>query len=139
MIKTETRERIATIELARLDKKNALTAAMYAAMTDTLAAAESDSGVRAIVIHGTRDCFTAGNDLKDFLEGPAGASQALRFVSALSKVCKPVVAAVGGPAATGPRYHDRGAGTGPGGLRRHRPGHVRRARRGVGRLGAGRR
>jgi len=98
MIKTETRERIATIELARLDKKNALTAAMYAAMTDTLAAAESDSGVRAIVIHGTRDCFTAGNDLKDFLEGPAGASQALRFVSALSKVCKPVVAAVGGPA-----------------------------------------
>src|SRR5258708_17932856 len=98
MIKTETRERIATIELARLDKKNALTAAMYAAMTDTLAAAESDSGVRAIVIHGTRDCFTAGNDLKDFLEGPAGASQALRFVSALSKVSKPVVAAVGGPA-----------------------------------------
>src|SRR2546426_1332301 len=98
MIKTETRERIATIELARLDKKNALTAAMYAAMTDTLATAESDSGVRAIVIHGTRDCFTAGNDLKDFLEGPAGASQALRFVSALSKVGKPIVAAVGGPA-----------------------------------------
>src|SRR5260221_14636758 len=98
MIKTEIRERIATIELARPDKKNALTAAMYAAMTDTLAAAESDSGVRAIVIHGTRDCFTAGNDLKDFLQGPAGASQALRFVSALSKVCKPVVAAVGGPA-----------------------------------------
>jgi len=44
MIKTEIRERIATIELARLDKKNALTAAMYAAMTDTLATAESDSG-----------------------------------------------------------------------------------------------
>src|SRR5260370_20819019 len=51
-----------------------------------------------MVILVTRDCFTAGNDLKDFLQGPAGASQALRFVSALSKVCKPVVAAVGGPA-----------------------------------------
>jgi enoyl-CoA hydratase/carnithine racemase len=98
MIKTEIRERVATIELARPDKKNALTAAMYAAMTETLASAESDPGVRAILIHGTRDCFTAGNDLKDFLEGPAGASQALRFVSALSKVGKPVVAAVGGPA-----------------------------------------
>ena len=98
MIRTETRERLATIELARADKKNALTAEMYAAMTDALAAAESDPGVRAILIHGTRDCFTAGNDLKDFLEGPAGASQALRFVSALSKVAKPVVAAVGGPA-----------------------------------------
>src|SRR5258705_5831968 len=67
-------------------------------MTDPLATAESDSGAQAIVIQGTRDCFTAGNDLRDFLEGPAGASQALRFVSALSKVCKPVVAAVGGPA-----------------------------------------
>jgi enoyl-CoA hydratase/carnithine racemase len=98
MIKTETRDRIATIELSRPDKKNALTAAMYAAMTESLAAAESDPGVRAILIHGTRDCFTAGNDLKDFLEGPTGASQALRFVSALSKVGKPVVAAVGGPA-----------------------------------------
>jgi len=98
MIKTEIRDRIATIELARPEKKNALTAAMYATMTDTLAAAESDPGVRAILIHGARDCFTAGNDLKDFLQGPAGASQALRFVSALSKVGKPVVAAVGGPA-----------------------------------------
>src|SRR5215510_1520044 len=98
MIKTEIRERVAMIELARPDKKNALTAAMYATMTDTLAAAESDPGVRAIMIHGTRDCFTAGNDLKDFLQGPTGASQALRFVSALSKVAKPVVAAVGGPA-----------------------------------------
>lgn len=98
MIKTETRERIATIELARPDKRNALTSAMYAAMTDALAAAESDPAVRAVLIHGSRECFTAGNDLKDFLQGPAGASQALRFVSALSKVAKPVVAAVGGPA-----------------------------------------
>ena len=98
MIKFDTRESIAAIELARVDKKNALTAAMYAAMTDALAAAESDPGVRAILIHGTRDCFTAGNDLKDFLAGPAGASQALRFISALSKVGKPVVAGVGGPA-----------------------------------------
>ena len=98
MIKTETQERVVTIELARPDKKNALTAAMYAAMSDALASAEADPGVRAIVIHGARDCFTAGNDLKDFLAGPAGASEALRFVSALSKVRKPVVAAVGGPA-----------------------------------------
>ena len=98
MIKTGTTDRVATIELARTEKKNALTTTMYAAMTDALAAAEADPGVRAVLIHGTRDCFTAGNDLKDFLAGPAGASQALRFISALSKVGKPVVAAVGGPA-----------------------------------------
>jgi enoyl-CoA hydratase/carnithine racemase len=71
---------------------------MYAAMTESLAVAEAVGVVRAILIHGSRDCFTAGNDLKDFLEGPSGASQALRFVSALSKVRKPVVAAVAGPA-----------------------------------------
>jgi enoyl-CoA hydratase/carnithine racemase len=98
MIKTETLNRITTIELARPDKKNALTFAMYAAMSEALAAAESDPGVRAILVHGSRDCFTAGNDLKDFLEGPSGAAQALRFISALSKVEKPVIAAVGGPA-----------------------------------------
>jgi enoyl-CoA hydratase/carnithine racemase len=98
MVKIDTRESIASIELARVEKKNALTADMYAAMTDALAAAESDRGARAILIHGTRDCFTAGNDLKDFLAGPAGASEALRFISALSKVEKPLVAAVGGPA-----------------------------------------
>jgi enoyl-CoA hydratase/carnithine racemase len=45
MIKTQARERIATIELARPEKKNALTAAMYAAMTESLAT-ESDPGVR---------------------------------------------------------------------------------------------
>ena len=100
MIRTETRDRVARIEIARLDKKNALTADMYGAMADALAAAESDPAVRAILIHGARDCFTAGNDLKDFLERPAGgaASPGFRFISALPKLAKPLVAAVGGPA-----------------------------------------
>ena len=60
------------IELARLDKKNALTGAMYGAMAEALARAEADAQVRAILIHGTKDCFTAGNDLKDFLNREAG-------------------------------------------------------------------
>ena len=100
MIRTETRDRVARIEIARLDKKNALTADMYGAMADALAAAESEPAVRAILIHGARDCFTAGNDLKDFLERPAGgvASPGFRFISALPKLAKPLVAAVGGPA-----------------------------------------
>ena len=100
MIVTETKDRIARIEIARVDKKNALTGTMYDAMAAALAAAESDSTVRAILIHGTRDCFTAGNDLKDFLHRPAheGASPALRFIRALPKLTKPLIAAVGGPA-----------------------------------------
>lgn len=100
MIKIETRDRIARIEIARIDKKNALTADMYGAMAGALAVAEADDAVRAILIHGTQDCFTAGNDLNDFLARSAsgGPSAAFRFISALPKLAKPLVAAVGGPA-----------------------------------------
>ena len=95
----ENKDRVLRIELARTDKKNALTADMYGAMADAFAAAEADAAVRAILIHGTRDCFTAGNDLKDFLARPAGGpSPAFRFISALPKIAKPLIAAVGGPA-----------------------------------------
>lgn len=100
MIKTETRDRVLRIEIARPEKKNALTQEMYRAMADALAAAEADGAVRAILIHGARDCFTAGNDLRDFLDRSAsgGASSAFRFISALPTLAKPLIAAVGGPA-----------------------------------------
>jgi enoyl-CoA hydratase/carnithine racemase len=99
-ILTETRDRVLRIEIARTDKKNALTQDMYRAMSRALAAADADAQVRAILIHGTRDCFTAGNDLKDFLERPphAGPAASFDFISGLPKVIKPLVAAVGGPA-----------------------------------------
>jgi enoyl-CoA hydratase/carnithine racemase len=99
-ISTETRDRVLRIEIARPEKKNALTQDMYRAMAEALAAAEADNAVRAILIHGTRDCFTAGNDLKDFLERSSGGgpSEAFRFISALPRLAKPLVAAVGGPA-----------------------------------------
>jgi enoyl-CoA hydratase/carnithine racemase len=99
-VRVDTRDRVLRIEIARTDKKNALTQQMYDAMAAALAAAEADSAVRAILIHGTRDCFTAGNDLKDFLDRSAGGgpSSAFRFISALPKLVKPLVAAVGGPA-----------------------------------------
>ena len=66
----ETADHIARIELARLSKKNALTAEMYTEISNAFAAAEADPRVRVILIHGAPDCFTAGNDLKDFLERP---------------------------------------------------------------------
>ena len=100
MIKTETRDRVLSIEIARPDKKNALTQDMYRAMSQALAAADADAQVRAILIHGTRDCFTAGNDLKDFLERPphSGPAASFDFISGLPKVAKPLIAAVGGVA-----------------------------------------
>jgi len=103
---TETRDRIARIALNRLDKKNAITVAMYQAMADALRAAEADPQVRVTLIHGRPDCFCAGNDLKDFAERPPHAEDAAQseqapvwqFLRAISTAAKPLIAAVGGPA-----------------------------------------
>ena len=97
----DTRDRVKRVEIDRADKKNALTQAMYAAMTDALLAADADAAVRVILIHGKPDCFTAGNDLKDFLERPPHSEeegQAFRFIRTISTTKKPIVAAVGGAA-----------------------------------------
>ena len=90
------------IEIARPEKKNALTQDMYRAMADALAAAEADAqGARRSLIHGARDCFTAGNDLKDFLEPAAAVGGRARRSGSCARIAefgKPLVAAVGGAA-----------------------------------------
>jgi enoyl-CoA hydratase/carnithine racemase len=99
LIRTETRDRVARIELARPEKKNALTAEMYAALAEALERAGNDDAVRAILLRGSQDCFTAGNDLQDFLQRPPGAaSPTWKFFEVLPALEKPVVAAVNGPA-----------------------------------------
>lgn len=99
-IRTATLNGVATIEIARPEKKNALTQAMYSAMADALAAANADDTVRAVLITGQPGCFTSGNDLEDFLQRPPqGAdSPVFRFMRTLLDVDKPVVAAVTGAA-----------------------------------------
>lgn len=91
---------VATLELARPEKKNALTLAMYAALADHLGAAAADESVRAILITGQPGIFTAGNDLHDFLQsaGLTPDSPPIRFMLALARTEKPVVAAVTGAA-----------------------------------------
>jgi enoyl-CoA hydratase/carnithine racemase len=96
---------ILTIEFNRPERKNAITAAMYQTVADALADANSDSAVRAILLTGKPEIFTAGNDLDDFLKNSApvpGVSSDSRpvfqFMRALSGCTKPVVAAVSGAA-----------------------------------------
>ena len=100
MIRSETAGRVARIRFDRLDKKNAITAEMYAQLGAALAAADADAQVRAVLLHGAADCFTAGNDVADFLnvQRKPGASPARALFDALPNMKKPVVAAVGGPA-----------------------------------------
>lgn len=89
-----------TVRLNRPEKKNALTRQMYAQLAEALLAADADSEVRAVLLTGSSECFTSGNDVGDFLErSPADAeSPALCFMRALFDMRKPVVAAVAGPA-----------------------------------------
>ncbi|MFZ2653226.1 MAG: enoyl-CoA hydratase [Burkholderiaceae bacterium] len=98
-IKCATLNGVATIEIARPEKKNALTAAMYKAMADALHAAKADASVRAVLITGQPGIFTSGNDIENFASrSPAGESPALQFMRALIGTDKPVVAAVTGAA-----------------------------------------
>ena len=92
---------VLTIEFNRPQKKNAITAAMYQVMADAIRDGEGDATVRAFVIAGKPEIFTAGNDLEDFMKHsatPAGESPVSQFMRALSGAQKPVVAAVAGNA-----------------------------------------
>jgi enoyl-CoA hydratase/carnithine racemase len=103
-IKTATINGVATIEIARPEKKNALTVAMYKAMSEALIAAKEDKAVRAVLITGQPGIFTSGNDIEDFMSRPPGQgsdamdSPVFLFMQALMNCDKPVVAAVTGAA-----------------------------------------
>ena len=99
-IKTATLNGVATIEIARPEKKNALTVEMYQAMADALLDAEADAAVRAVLITGQPGIFTSGNDLDDFMRRPRAGddSPVFQFMRALIDCNKPVVAAVTGAA-----------------------------------------
>lgn len=100
MIRSRVENRVGLVELARPEKKNALTGEMYGQLAAALAAADADSQVRAILLHGSKDCFTAGNDVGDFLKRPplSEGSPSFRFFDVMLAMKKPLVAAVGGPA-----------------------------------------
>ncbi|CRM56965.1 MULTISPECIES: enoyl-CoA hydratase-related protein [Pseudomonas] len=89
-----------TLQLNRPDKKNALTRAMYTQLAEALEQADADSGIRAVLIQGSHECFTAGNDIADFLEQPPSDldSPPFHFMQSLLNCRKPVIAAVAGAA-----------------------------------------
>ena len=95
-------EGILTLTLARPDKKNALTNAMYGRLADAIEAAETDAAARVILIRGQGDMFTSGNDVGEFAAIAAGGAlveqHVGRFVRALVKTSRPLVAAVQGRA-----------------------------------------
>ena len=84
----------------RPEKKNAITNAMYHALTDALAAAEADDAIAVHVLLGHPGVFTAGNDVGDFLQlaqnidfSEAGVTRYLRLQPDIEK---PLLAGVDG-------------------------------------------
>ncbi|WP_332813802.1 enoyl-CoA hydratase-related protein, partial [Ramlibacter sp.] len=91
-ILVHTEDGVTTLTFNRPDKKNSITAAMYAALADALAAAEADPAVRCVVFQGHEAIFSAGNDIADFLNAPPATqdSPVFRFLRGIALFPKPV-------------------------------------------------
>lgn len=97
-IVTTLQEGILIVRMNRPEKKNALTHAMYRALTSALLEADQDEAVRVILLCGVPGAFTSGNDLIDFLKNPllGEDSPVLAFLDALTGLKKPLLAAIEG-------------------------------------------
>ena len=90
---------VIVIRMNRPDKKNAITRAMYAAMTEALVEANADDAVKAAVFFGIPGSFSAGNDLADFMAIAKDVSQARdvhAFIHQLPMFEKPLLSGVDG-------------------------------------------
>src|SRR5262249_17508890 len=101
-VKIEIAGGVMTLTLQRPEKKNALTGAMYDAMSNALKQSEADASVRVVLFQSEGDSLTGGNDVADFASQArgeaAGDSPAHGFIETISKASKPLVAAVQGNA-----------------------------------------
>jgi len=99
---------VADVRLNRPEKRNALDAAMFAALIDAGKRVSADKSVRAVVLSGEGLGFSAGLDFKSFLEGSGGnllaredgslANRAQRAAFVWQEVPVPVIAAIHGVA-----------------------------------------
>jgi len=89
---------VLAITLARPDRRNAITIAMYAALADAIAGAFEDGETRVITIRGEGKDFAAGNDLADFLQAQRTDEEipVWRLLRALAECEIPIVAGVHG-------------------------------------------
>jgi enoyl-CoA hydratase/carnithine racemase len=95
---------VLTATLARPEKKNAITQAMYSVLAEATRRAKTDDAVRVLMFKADGDSFSAGNDIADFIAlGSQGGGQVVdapvfQFLKALAELDKPAVAAVRGRA-----------------------------------------
>lgn len=89
------------IVINRAEKMNALTGDIYAAMAEALMNSNTDKSIAVNLLYGVPGCFTAGNDINDFLSTAQTGdidARVIDFINALINVEKPLIIAVDGPA-----------------------------------------
>lgn len=89
---------VLTLTLNRPEKKNALSKLMYQHLVQQLQQAAGNDEVKVVLLQGSADCFSSGNDLADFLQSGElnDAHPTVMFLYEIAKFPKPVVAAVAG-------------------------------------------
>ncbi|HEX8471601.1 MAG TPA: enoyl-CoA hydratase [Brevundimonas sp.] len=103
-IRTEFADGVLTVTLARAEKKNAITQAMYSVLAEATRRAQDDAAVRVLMFKAEGDSFSAGNDIADFIAiGSSGGGQVVdapvfQFLRSLADLDNPAVAAVRGRA-----------------------------------------
>lgn len=98
-VRVEKRNSVLFITLARPERRNAITVAMYSSLADAVEQGSADSSVRLIAFRGEGQDFAAGNDLADFLQTVPGDREEIavwRFLRALAGCETLLVAAVHG-------------------------------------------
>lgn len=100
-IVTRASDGICTIQMNRPEKKNAITQNMYRKMAEALQMADEDDAIRVVVLCGTQDLFTSGNDIRDFLAHSTNQKAdrsfaADDFFKGILGLRKPLIAAVQG-------------------------------------------
>jgi enoyl-CoA hydratase/carnithine racemase len=88
---------VAVVTWNRPRQRNAFNQRMWVEGRDTLRALLDDGGVRAVVVTGAGDAFSAGQDLSEMTTAPADGEHGFPgFMDALCTFDKPLVAAVNG-------------------------------------------
>ena len=98
-VRVEREGAVLAITLARPERRNAITVAMYAALADAIEGAAVDPAIRVITVRGEGQDFAAGNDLADFLQAVPRDGEEIpvwRLLRALAECETPLVAAVHG-------------------------------------------
>lgn len=90
--------RVLAITIDRPEKKNALTLAMYSRLAELLNEAQLNNDIHVVTICGSNGCFSAGNDLHDFLSaGKLDENHpVVNFLLVISSFKKPIIAGVSG-------------------------------------------